>query len=64
MTTTLLPLACATCISQEHQVTTLAANGAVYVMLGCLALVGGGVLAVIIAFARRARRYAASQTQS
>ena len=61
--TTIFSLACATCISQEHQVTTVAANGAVYVMLGCLALVGGGVLTVIIAFARRARRFAASQNQ-
>lgn len=61
--TTISSIACATCMSQEHQITTVAANGAVYVMLACLALVGGGVLAVIIAFARRARRFAASQNQ-
>ena len=64
MTAHLLPLACATCVGQEDQVTTVAANGAVYVMLACLALVGGGVVAVIIAFARRARRFAAGQDRA
>lgn len=57
----LLPLACATCIGQDGQVTTLAANGAVYVMFATLALVFCGIAAVVISFARRARRYAAAQ---
>lgn len=56
-----LPIACATCIGQDHQVTTIAANGAVYVMFGALALVFGCIAAVFVAFARRARRYAEAQ---
>lgn len=57
----LLAPACVTCMSQDGQVTTLAANGAVYVMFAALALVFGGIVAVVIAFARRAKKYAASQ---
>jgi hypothetical protein len=57
----LLPLACATCIGQDGQTTTLAANGAVYVMFATLALVFTGIAAVVLSFVRRARRYAASQ---
>jgi hypothetical protein len=57
----LLPLACATCIGQDHQITTIAANGAVYVMFAALALVLSCVVAVVVSFARRAKRYAASQ---
>jgi hypothetical protein len=53
--------ACATCISQSGQVTTLAANGAVFVMFGALALVFAAVISVFISFARRARRFAAAQ---
>lgn len=56
----LISPACVTCISQDGQVTTLAANGAVYVMFGALALVFTCIIAVVMAFARRARRYAAS----
>jgi uncharacterized membrane protein len=52
--------ACVTCIGQDGQVTTLAANGAVYVMFAALALVFTCIIAVVMAFARRARRYAAS----
>ena len=51
--------ACATCIGQDGQVTTLAANGAVYVMFAALALVFTCVIAVVMTFARRAKRHAA-----
>ncbi|MDB6133077.1 MAG: hypothetical protein JWM59_1320 [Verrucomicrobiales bacterium] len=61
MTLPLLPVACATCISQSGQVTTMAANGAVFVMFGALALVFSAFIGVFVSFARRARRYAASQ---
>jgi hypothetical protein len=50
-----------TCIGQDGQITTLAANGAVYVMFAALALVFTCIVAVVIAFARRAKRYAANQ---
>jgi hypothetical protein len=53
--------ACVTCMSQDGQVTTLAANGAVYVMFAALALVFCCILAVVLSFARRAKKYAASQ---
>lgn len=56
-----LPLACATCIGQDGQVTTLAANGAVYVMFVSLAAVFLCFAAVAVSFARRAKRYAESQ---
>jgi hypothetical protein len=62
MNTALLTFACATCIGQDHQITTLAANGAVYVMFGALALVFSCIIAVVLSFVRRARRYAASQS--
>ena len=55
--------ACVTCMSQDGQVTTLAANGAVYVMFVALALVFCGITAVVVAFSRRAKKYAASQEQ-
>lgn len=61
MNATLFPLACATCIGQGHQVTTLAANGAVYVMFGVLAFVFACIGAVVFSFARRAKRYAEAQ---
>ena len=52
--------ACVTCIGQDGQVTTLAANGAVYVMFTALALVFACVVAVVMTFVRRAKRHAAS----
>ena len=61
MNATLIPLACATCIGQGHQITTLAANGAVYVMFGVLAFVFACIAAVVFSFARRAKRYAQAQ---
>lgn len=61
MNATFVTFACATCIGQDGQVTTLAANGAVYVMFAALALVFSCFAAVAVAFVRRARRYAAAQ---
>lgn len=61
MTTLYSFTACATCIGQDHQITTIAANGAVYVMFASLALVFICIAAVVVSFARRAKRYAASQ---
>ena len=61
MSTSFIGHACVTCIGQDGQITTLAANGAVYVMFAALALVFTCIVAVVIAFARRAKRYAASQ---
>ena len=58
-----LSIACATCIGQDGQVTVMAANGAVFVMLGALILVFSTILAVVISFIRRARRFAASHPQ-
>lgn len=52
-------LACATCIAQEGQPTTLATNAAVYVMFGALGLIMLGIAGVFVGFARRARRVAA-----
>ena len=52
--------ACVTCIGQDGQITTLAANGAVYVMFAVLALVFTCIVAVVMTFIRRAKRYAAS----
>lgn len=50
--------ACATCISQEGQEGVIAANGAVFVMLGALALVFFTFLGITIGFIRRSRRLA------
>ena len=61
MTLPLTFTACATCIGQDHQITTIAANGAVYVMFACLAFVFICIAAVVVSFARRAKRYAAAQ---
>ena len=51
--------ACATCIGQDGQITTMAANGAVYVMFAVLAFVFTCIAAVVMTFIRRAKRYAA-----
>ena len=58
--TSLITPACVTCIGQDGQITTLAANGAVYVMFGARALVFTCIVAVVMVFVRRAKRYAAS----
>ena len=61
MTLFLIHPACATCIGQDHQITTLAANGAVYVMFATLALVLSFIGGVVFTFVRRAKRYAEAQ---
>ncbi len=60
MNLSLISIACATCIGQDHQITTIAANGAVYVMFAALAFVFLCIAAVVVSFARRAKRYEAS----
>ncbi len=52
--------ACATCIGQDGQQDVVAANGAVFVMIGALAVVFLGIMGVLFTFVRRARRHAAS----
>lgn len=64
MNLSLFTVACATCIGQDGQITTLAANGAVFVMFGALALVFTAIISVFIAFGRRARRFAANTRKS
>ena len=51
-------IACATCIGQDGQTDVMAANGAVFVMIGALAVVFLAILGVLIGFMRRARRAA------
>ena len=54
--------ACATCINQDGSTDVVAANGAVFVMIGALALVFLGIMAVLYSFIRRARRFASTQS--
>ena len=54
--------ACATCINQDGSADVVAANGAVFVMIGALALVFLGIMAVLYSFIRRARRFASTQS--
>ena len=58
---TALIFACATCIGQGGQTDVVAANGAVFVMIGALSIVFLTILGVLIGFIRRARRMAVSQ---
>jgi len=51
-------IACATCIGQDGQTDVMAANGAVFVMIGALSIVFLTILGVLIGFVRRARRMA------
>lgn len=53
-------IACATCIGQDGQTDVMAANGAVFVMMGALGIVFFTILGVLIGFIRRARRMASS----
>lgn len=55
--------ACATCINQDGGTDVVAANGAVFVMIGALALVFLGIMAVLYSFIRRARRFASTQSK-
>lgn len=48
-------LACPTCRVDPGSTINQATNGAVFVMLGAMALVFGGFLAVVISFVRRQR---------
>jgi hypothetical protein len=48
--------ACATCMGDPGTKSSLAATGAIGLMLGVLGLVFGGMMAVAVGFARRARR--------
>jgi heme/copper-type cytochrome/quinol oxidase subunit 2 len=48
--------ACATCIGQSGQQDVVAANGAVFVMIGALGIVFLGIMGVLFSFVRRARR--------
>lgn len=56
----LLHTACATCINQDGNKDVVAANGAVFVMIGALSIVFFGIMAVLYAFIRRQRRVADS----
>lgn len=64
MNLSLFTFACATCIGQDGQITTLAANGAVFVMFGALALVFTAIISVFVALGRRARRFAADHQKA
>ena len=55
-------LACATCINQDGGPDVAAANGAVFVMIGALGIVFLGIIGILLAFMRRARRFAAAQS--
>ena len=54
-------LACATCINQDGGSDVVAANGAVFVMIGALGIVFLFIIGILIAFMRRARRMASAQ---
>lgn len=55
----LTTLACATCINQDGNTDVVAANGAVFVMIGALSVVFLGIMAILYGFIRRAKRFAA-----
>jgi hypothetical protein len=57
-------IACATCIPTEGSNGTAAANGAVFVMIGALAIVFLTFVGVLYSFVRRARRFSAQQSAS
>ena len=52
--------ACATCINQDGSNDVVAANGAVFVMIGALSIVFLGILAILFGFIRRSKRLAAA----
>ena len=60
MNADLATTACATCINQDGGTDVMAANGAVFVMIGALAVVFLAMIGVLLAFMRRARRLSAS----
>ena len=53
-------IACVTCINQSSGTDVVAANGAVFVMMGALGLVFLSIFGVLLAFMRRARRLSAA----
>lgn len=53
--------ACVTCINQDGGADVVAANGAVFVMIGALGVIFLGIMAVLYSFIRRARRFASAQ---
>lgn len=55
-------IACATCVGQDGQTDVMAANGAVFVMIGALSIVFLSILGVLYSFVRRARRMAPDST--
>jgi len=57
-----LHIACVTCMNQEENAGVVAANGAVFVMIGALSIVFLGIMAVLYSFIRRQRRFAAGQS--
>ena len=57
----LTTIACATCINQDGGSDVVAANGAVFVMIGALGIVFLGIIGILLGFMRRARRFASTQ---
>lgn len=55
-------LACPTCRVDPGSTINQATNGAIFVMLGVMAVVFGGFLAMVIGFVRRQRAVGAGQT--
>ncbi len=57
-------LACPMCTSGASETTVLAANTAILLMLGVLAMMLGSFIAFMVYLARRGRRYAESDGTS
>jgi hypothetical protein len=53
---TVFHFACVTCINQPGQQDVVAANSAVFVMIGALGIVFLGIMGVLFTIMRRARR--------
>jgi hypothetical protein len=58
----LITIACATCVNQDGGTDVVAANGAVFVMIGALGVIFLGIIGILFAFMRRARRFASTQS--
>lgn len=54
-------LACPTCRVDPGSTINQATNGAIFVMLGIMAVVFGGFLAVVVSFVRKQRAVGAAQ---
>ena len=57
----MLTLACATCINTEDSTGVVAANGAVFVMMGALGVIFLMIAGVLVSFVRRAKKFADAQ---